>query len=213
MNTSSAAGVISTVNLANVESALAGIGALSREPLANVAESALAGIGVISTVNLANVESALAGIGGLSREPLANVAESALAGIGVISTVNLANVESALAGIGGLSRESLADVESALAGIGGLSAPAGEPVIPAESLMEQQFAEVPAETLLLLLVGLALARADLAEVVLHELLVFVRLALGGYAWLSDELPDANGLAWMHLVMTAVRARKSGPRSD
>jgi hypothetical protein len=184
MNTSFAAGVISTVNLANMERSLDAIGGFARESLARE--------------SVANMEHTLDAIGGFARESLARE--------------SVANMEHTLDAIGGLSWEFLADVESALAGIG-LPAPAGEPVIPTESLMEQQSAEVPAETLLLLVIGLALARADLAEVVLHELLVFGRLALGGYAWLSDELPDANGLAWMHLVMAAVRARKSGPRND
>jgi hypothetical protein len=202
MNTSFAAGVISTVNLANMQRTLDGIGGFARESLARE--------------SVANMERTLDGIGGFARESLARESvanmERTLDGIGGFARESLADVESALAGISGLSWEFLADVESALAGIG-LPAPAAEPVTPTESLMEQQFAEVPAETLLLLLVGLALVRADLAEVVLHELLVFGRLALGGYAWLSDELPDATGLAWIHLVVAAVRARKSGPRSD
>ncbi len=63
-------------------------------------------------------------------------------------------------------------------------------------------ADVPAASLLLVLVALAVTRAGLADAVVENLLVFGRLGASGVDWLSGQLPDATALAWAQ-AFTAV----------
>ncbi len=64
-------------------------------------------------------------------------------------------------------------------------------------------ADVPAATLLLVLLGLAVTRAGLVDVVVENLLVFGRLGVGGVDWVSGQLPDATVLAWAKCCMAVL----------